>query len=96
ELMGVTPKFVNWQVGETNAPKTITLEVKHSEPIHVVGVESSDARLSAKVVTVKDGASYQVVVTPTDTSQPAKGLLRIQSDFPKDKPRLFHALAHVK
>jgi hypothetical protein len=96
ELARVTPKFVNWQIGETNAPKTIALEVKHSEPIHVVGVESSDARLIPKLATIEDGKRYEVLVTPADTSQPVKAHLRIKTDFPKDKPRLFHALAQVK
>lgn len=96
ELVKITPGFVFWKIGEEKTPKTITLKVTHDSPIKIIGVSSTNERLFPQLKTIKAGEEYVIVVTPGDTDDPAKASLRIECDFPKDKPRVFHAYAYIK
>ena len=96
ELVKITPGFVFWKIGEDKTVKTITLKVAHDSPIKIIGVSSTNERLFPQLKTIKAGEEYVVTVTPSDTTEPAKATLRIESDFPKDKPRAFSAYAYIK
>lgn len=96
ELVKITPSFVYWQVGETNAPKTMNVEVVYASPINLLSVDTTNDRVFPKLVTIKPGKSYQIVVTPESTVQAASARIKIRSDFPKDRPRSFSARADIK
>jgi len=96
ELVKVSPSFIYWLKGEEKAPKTIKLKVVHDSPIRIIGVSSTNDRLFPQLKTIKAGEEYEITVTPFDTIEPAKATLRIESDFPKEKPRLFYAYAAIK
>ena len=96
ELVKMTPGFLFWKIGEEKSPKTITLKIVHTEPIKIIGVQSTNERFFPQLKTVEPGKEYVIIVTPNDPADPAKALLRIETDFPKDKPRVFQAYAYIK
>lgn len=95
EYVRVSPVVVYWRSNEENLPKTIRVEVVHTEPIRLLDVESTNDRLFGQLKTVKPGKEYEIVVSPDDTREPARATFRIRSDFPKGRPRTFYAYAQV-
>ena len=79
-LVDVEPKTLTWAIGEAATPKTITLTMNHSEPIHVASINAPDKRFSQELKTIEDGKKYELVVTPVVTDAPAMGVVHIETD----------------
>jgi hypothetical protein len=96
ELLKITPPMVCWLKEDSPEPKTIHLKIGSEAPLHILGVQSSQAALTAQLKTVKKDEEYQIVVTPADMSKSVVAVLRIATDFPAEKPRTFIAYAMIK
>ncbi len=96
QLLKITPAFVYWLTGDPPEPKTIQLQVGPDAPLRIRGVHSNSTALPAQLRAVKEGVEYVISVTPADTGKPAIAVLRIETDFPMEKPRVFLADAMCK
>lgn len=96
EILKATPGFVFWLRDGEKTPKVIKLQVVYKEPVHIEWVRSGHPRLQAQLETIRDGWEYAVTITPTDTSRPIRGQVRIETDFPVDRLRSLYVHAHVK
>lgn len=96
EIIKALPGFVFWLRNSEKTSKTIKLQVVHREPVHIEWVRSGHPRLTAQLETIRDGWEYAVTITPTDTSRPIQGQVRIETDFPVERLRSFYVHAHVK
>jgi hypothetical protein len=86
-LVEVEPKSLIWEVGAKAEPKTVTITMKHSEPIRVKAVSGADARFQYELKTIEEGKKYEVVVTPASTEKVGMGVIHIETDCPIQRHR---------
>jgi hypothetical protein len=79
-LVEMEPKTLFWNIGEEAKPKSVTLTMKHSEPIKVVKLSGADGRFTQELKTIEEGKKYEVVVTPANTTNVAMGVIHIETD----------------
>jgi hypothetical protein len=96
ELVRITPSVVEWQQGDLPQSKKVTIRVVHSEPVRIIGVTSTHDQVLGQLRTVMAGREYELTITPANTREPAKATLRMESDYPPDRPRIFYVYAAVK
>jgi hypothetical protein len=96
ELVLVEPKTLKWSLGEKPVSKTIRIKIDSPQPVKVLGVSGSNERFAQQLTTVKEGAEYELKVTPTDTGTPGIGVLRIETDCPVARHRIRQAFLVVR
>ncbi len=96
ELVLVEPKTLKWAVGEAPEAKKIRIKVDYGKPVKVLDVNGSNDRFKQELVTVKEGAEYELSVTPADTATPGIGVLRIETDCPVARHRVRQAFLVVR
>jgi hypothetical protein len=96
EPIRMAPALVYWKTGEAPEAKDIKIAVPEGQTIRVRGVSSPDPKFSAKLETVKDGATYLVRVKPVSTAEKASAELSIQTDYPPEAPRSYRAFVRIK
>lgn len=92
----ITPRSVFWQTGDAPAAKTIEIEVLTKAGLGVVRAQSGDPRIRVDLKAGRSRGTWQLVVTPTDTSTPTSALIRIETDSTLDKAKVFHVYAFIR
>jgi hypothetical protein len=95
-LVVLEPKTLKWNINDPAEPQTIHIEINHSQPIRVTGLNSSSDKFTQQLKTIRDGKSYEVVVAPVDTKAPSMAVLRIETDCAISKHRIQQAFAVVR
>lgn len=96
ELVRISPSVVEWKYGDPSQSKKVTIRVVHTEPIRIIGVTSTHDQIWGQLHTVTVGREYELTITPASTRELAKATLRLESDYPQDRPRIFYVYAAVK
>ncbi|MDD2706830.1 MAG: DUF1573 domain-containing protein [Verrucomicrobiae bacterium] len=96
ELIRISPPFVCWRPGDAATPKNISVNVVHSNAIHVTKILSNHPQLPARLKTITEGREYVIEITPSSLDKPIISTLRIETDFPPERPKVFYAHAMVK
>lgn len=86
-LVEVEPKSVIWEVGGKPVPKTVTVTMKHTEPIKVISMSCTDSRFKQELKTIEEGKKYEVVITPDSTEKIGMGVLQLATDAKFDRHR---------
>lgn len=89
ELLKAEPRSVRWEQKEAAAARTVELSTGTNLPIRVLGVETTDERLFAKLAIVEAGKKYRVTITATDTVEPMQAMLRVKTDYPAEHPKVY-------
>ncbi|MBT8043830.1 MAG: DUF1573 domain-containing protein [Verrucomicrobiae bacterium] len=79
-LFEVTPKTMFWEQNGSKTPKSFKLKVNNDQPIRIVEHSSTNANFPYQLKTIRDGWEYELVVTPTDVTVPAFGMIRLKTD----------------
>ncbi|MBB5353528.1 hypothetical protein HNR46_003789 [Haloferula luteola] len=79
-LVSLEPKTLRWEPNDALSPKTITVTMSHSEPIHVSKVACGNESFHTQIKTIEDGKLYEIEVTPVSTEKPALGIISIETD----------------
>jgi hypothetical protein len=87
ELVRVEPKSLMWDVGSKPEPKTVTVTMKHSEPIKIVSMSGADPRFKQELKTIEEGKKYEVVITPAATDKVGMGVVHLETDCKFDRHR---------
>lgn len=95
-LVSLDPKTLKWDLGGNGDPQTIRINMNHTKPIKALKVTSSSESFVAKLKTIEEGRSYELVVTPVDIKAPGLGVLRIETDCDIVKHRIQQAFAVVR
>lgn len=95
-LVEIEPKTATWDIGSSPEPKTITLTMNHSEPIHVKGVSGSHPNFTHELRTVEEGKKYELIITPADTGQVCIAVFHIETDCPIARHRTQRAFSVVR
>jgi hypothetical protein len=96
-LVEVEPKTLIWESGAAAEPKTVTITMKHSEPIRVTSISGADQRFVQVLRTVEEGKKYEITVTPANTSSVGMGVISIETDCTVQRfrsQRIFTVLRH--
>ncbi len=94
-LIELEPKSVTWDIGSKAEAKTIHIKMAEGHLIHVVDVKSKES-FSCELKTIKDGSSYDLVITPKSMDTPDLGSIRIETDCKIAKQRSQQAFAVVR
>jgi hypothetical protein len=86
-LVEVEPKSLMWDVGSKPEPKTVTVTMKHSEPIKIVSMTGADPRFTQELKTIEEGKKYEVVITPASTEKVGMGVVHLETDCKFDRHR---------
>lgn len=86
-LVSLSPKTLTWDLDGAAAPQTIRITTHHDKPIHVTEVKSNGLLFKHELKTIKDGHSYDLIVTPVDIKVGGIGMFKIFTDceIPKHK-----------
>lgn len=79
-LVEIEPKTLTWDLGGDASPKTASLTVNYSSPIHVKEISSSNPAFNCELKTIEDGKKYEVVITPKSTSEVGLAVFHIDTD----------------
>jgi hypothetical protein len=95
-LVEVEPKSLIWEVGSKPEPKTVTVTMKHTEPIRILSVSGADARFSQELKTIEEGKKYEIVVTPASTEKVGMGVIHMETDCKRDRHRSHRVFTVVR
>jgi hypothetical protein len=95
QLLTLAPQFVFWSAKDVLNPRTITANVGKDYPVEKLNVTSTDKSINTEVKRGKDDKTFEIVVTPTEAGRPVNSSLKIETDYPKDAPRIFYANVRV-
>jgi hypothetical protein len=80
KIMEVTPEVTTWTLGGTAEAKTVSIKILGPDPINVTAVSSSRTAVSATLREVVKGREYEVIISPSSTSEPTLGAVRISTN----------------
>lgn len=96
EAVQIDPPFVFWRVGDAPRPKTIRVKIPAGMGLRLARVSSNDPKIAAALETVKEGAEYQIAVTPQNTDRQAMAVLSLLAVNHANESKAFTAYAQVK
>jgi hypothetical protein len=94
-LVEIEPKTLRWLVGASPETQTFHLKVANNEPIKVLSATGGNGRFDVKLITIKDGESYDVQVTPHDLTKPGIGMFQIETDSKTPRHKTIQGFASV-
>jgi hypothetical protein len=94
-LLEIQPVFIYWSANDQLKPKTITAKIGGDFPITKLNVTPTDKSIATKVVLDPETKEFRIIVTPQEAGRPISATLKIESDFPKDAPKVFYANVRV-
>jgi len=94
-LVEIQPKTLHWKVGEPAEAKTFRLTVLNKEPIKVIGASGGAGRYEVKLITIKEGETYDVQVTPLNLKEGGLGMFQIETDSKIPRHRMIQGFAVV-
>jgi hypothetical protein len=92
EMLQIQPALITWNIGETAAPKTITVKPSKDFPVKQLNVTSPNPEFATKVERDSGSGEFKVAVTPKETTHPAATALTIQ---PEGTQKIFYATVRV-
>jgi Protein of unknown function (DUF1573) len=95
QSLEIKPTFVYWQSGEEPKPKKVSIKAAKDFPAKNITVKSNSQVFESKVEPGRASGEWTIEVTPKDTSHPDGAALLIQTDYPKEAPKLFYVNAQV-
>lgn len=95
EVLKVTPRFLFWKSEENQAEKVIGLKVGIDGPVNLLRAKPNTEHFSVKIETVEAGQHYRLYVTPVATGK-ARGIITIETDYPKTNPKTYRIFTHVR
>lgn len=92
-LVSLEPKTLKFNLGGKGEPQSIRIQMNHTKPIHVTGVNSSSEAFKQELKTIEDGKTYELIVTPVDTKSPGLAIMRVTTDCDVTKHQIQQAFA---
>lgn len=89
ELVTWAPKVAHWAAEDGPVSRSLVITPTGDRVINIVGVQTTDDRVFAKLIPIRVGRQYQVAITPRTTGQPLRAQLRIETDYPPEKPKVY-------
>lgn len=94
QALEIRPIFVSWTTGEEPKPKKISIKAAKEFPAKNITLKPNNPNFESKVQPGKEG-EWTIEVAPKDTSHAMGTALAIQTDYPKESPKIFYVNAQV-
>jgi hypothetical protein len=95
-LVELSPKTVTWYLDEKIEPRKITITMRHSKPIRMLKATCTNEAFALELKTVKDGAEYELWITPPAAGGPGIGIIRMETDCDLPRHKIHQAFAVVR
>ncbi len=95
EILKIDPPFVFWTPQDKASPKLVRLTVGVEEPVRIIQVRTDHENFKAELKVVEEGRSYEVLVTAVNPDVDSVGMVLIQTDYPRQNPRVHRLQARV-
>jgi hypothetical protein len=95
-IISLTPKTLRWDIGEENTPKNIRVDMDYKNPIHITFLSSSNPDFTAELVTITEGKTYDVKVTPKNVDDAGITIIKMMTDVDIERHRLQQGFATVR
>jgi hypothetical protein len=96
KLIDLQPAFVAWKRGVAPDAKTVIATIGAHEAVHIIKVETDNPAVQVQLEETEPGKTYRLTLFPDSTDEPLTARITLSTDFPREKPRTFYLLAHVK
>ncbi|MES2980984.1 MAG: DUF1573 domain-containing protein [Verrucomicrobiota bacterium] len=93
--IALEPKTLNWDINSKPEPKFIRVNINYEKPVLVKAVKSSSENFTAEIVTVEEGKTYDIRVTPKSTAAVGLCVIGIETDIEIEKYRSQQGFARV-
>lgn len=84
-IVTLTPKKLEWKVGEDPSPKTIKVTLDPRFPMKLTEVSLTGKDFDYEPVTVRAGREYKVIITPKTTGKASFNSIWIMTDSPVER-----------
>jgi len=96
KLLDLQPAFVAWKRGVAPDARTVIATIGADEAVHITKVETDNPAVQVQLEETEPGKTYRLTLFPDSTDEPLTARITLSTDFPREKPRTFYLLAHVK
>lgn len=96
KLLDIQPAFVAWKRCVAPDARTVIATIGADEAVHIIKVETDNPAVQVQLEETEPGTTYRLTLFPASTDEPLTARSTLSTDFPRDKPRTFYLLAHVK
>ncbi len=96
DSVSLSQALVWWRVGEAAKPKQVDLTLGQGGKVKIVAVTSSNPRVAATLLPVKEGEKYAVTIQPVDTAQRELAEVIVQTNYPPAAPKAYTIYIRVK
>lgn len=95
KLLEMKPSFLFWTRAEPLEPKKIEVTVGGDFPVTKLDLTCTDPDVKAEAKKVPNEKAFEITVTPKPGNRPINASLKIQPDFPKEKPKTYSAYIRI-
>ena len=88
-------KTLSWNINSKPETKTLRLTNNYDKPVHITSVSTTNENITAEIVTIEDGKSYEIRVTPKSTAAGGLCIILIKNDIEIERFRSQQAFARI-
>ncbi|MEI7929426.1 MAG: DUF1573 domain-containing protein [Verrucomicrobiales bacterium] len=96
EVVKIATKTLKWEVGAPPTPQTIRMTVEGDDKVNIVAVTGSNSNFLHELKVLEAGRSYELIVTPKDTSVSGLGVFRIETDCKIERHKFKQTFASIR
>ncbi|NDC74503.1 DUF1573 domain-containing protein [bacterium] len=96
KLLDLQPAFVAWKRGVAPDARTVIARIGADEAVHITKIETDNPAVQVQLEETEPGKTYRLTLFPDSTDESLTARITLSTDFPREKPRTFYLLAHVK
>lgn len=88
-------KTLSWNINSKPETKTLRVTNNYDKPVHITSVSTTNENITTEIVTIDDGESYEIRVTPKNTATGGLCVILIESDIEIERFRSQQAFARI-
>ena len=96
EVVKIATKTLKWDVGAPATPQTIQMTVEGDDKVNIVSVTGSNPNFLHELKVIEAGRSYELIITPKDTSVSGLGVFRIETDCKIERHKFKQTFASIR
>ena len=94
-VLSLDPPYLVWAPEEALMPKTVHVSTGATYPVHEVNVTTSNPNVKATIERLASQREYTVTIVPKATAARIIALVKVQADYPTDRPKVYYVTVHV-
>ncbi|MBN8460129.1 MAG: DUF1573 domain-containing protein [Verrucomicrobia bacterium] len=95
-LVELGQKTLKWTLNGNPDPQKVTIHMKYPKPIRILKAECNSEMFKTELKTIKEGADYELWITPADMKRTTIGLVRLETDCEIERHKIQQVFAVVR